>query len=84
MQNKWTCFGPRVRETHPVDCLVFMMQTDTTVSPGHKLGLFAGILFNAPLWAHVVSLGNVPCRHRSDPGFKISSTHRQTQPSGNS
>lgn len=60
MQNNWTCFGSRVWETYPVDYLVSVMQTDTTVSPRHKPALFVWICFNTPLWAQLVSLGNVP------------------------
>lgn len=79
MQNNWTCFGSGIWETYPVDFSVSVMQTDTTVSPRHKPALFVWICFNTRLWAHLVSLGIVPCHHHHppDPGFKIASTHRQ-------
>lgn len=77
MQNNWTCFGSGVWETYPVDYLVSVMQTDTTVSPRHKPPLFVWICFNTPLWTQLVSLGNVLCHHLPDPGFKIASTPKQ-------
>lgn len=75
MQNNWTCFGSSVGNVSRG--LFYVSHADRKVPPRHKPALFVWICFNTPLWAQLVSLGNVPYHHPSDPGSKIAYIHRQ-------
>lgn len=69
--------APEFRETNPENYVVSVMQTDRTVSPRHKPAVFVWMCLNTPLWAKLVSLGNIPDHHPPDPVFKIACIHRQ-------